>query len=309
MLNALLTELIETESLSIFVFRDQRFPPLQRQFTESRIHPIMVSPQDNFNHIWQTQIAKNDVIWPIAPETGGILHDLCENIENLGRRCLSSPSEAVALTSSKIRTLNHLSLNNIPVVPTLQFSNFEYQFDPPWILKPDDGVGCDSVHLVQDRHTLDELNKHLTDHTLIQPFLSGQAASLSVLFSNGKALLLSTNKQNIQIVNNRLKLTACTVNVYVERRLLLQSLVNDIAAALPSLWGYVGIDLIFHNNKALILEINPRLTTSFVGLQDAIGINTASMVINLLENPLPYSSDVNFQANEITIDLEANNEN
>ena len=55
-----------------------------------------------------------------------------------------------------------------------------------------------------------------------------------------------------------------------------------IAKAFPGLWGYVGIDLIDSPAGPLVLEINPRLTTSYVGLAAAIGGNPAGMVLAML---------------------------
>ena len=56
---------------------------------------------------------------------------------------------------------------------------------------------------------------------------------------------------------------------------------------MPNLWGYAGIDLIEKAEQILVLEINPRLTTSYAGIHEAIGINCARAVLELLAgNPL-----------------------
>ena len=52
--------------------------------------------------------------------------------------------------------------------------------------------------------------------------------------------------------------------------------------AIPGLWGYVGVDLMLAKEGPVVLEINPRLTTSYCGLRRALGINTAAMVLDLL---------------------------
>jgi predicted ATP-grasp superfamily ATP-dependent carboligase len=62
-----------------------------------------------------------------------------------------------------------------------------------------------------------------------------------------------------------------------------QNLVDNIAHALPELWGYVGIDLIEMLEQLLVLEINPRLTTSFVGINAALGINVTENILQLLK--------------------------
>jgi predicted ATP-grasp superfamily ATP-dependent carboligase len=47
------------------------------------------------------------------------------------------------------------------------------------------------------------------------------------------------------------------------------------------LWGYAGIDLILTAGGPVILEINPRLTTSYVGLRQATGENPATLMLDL----------------------------
>jgi predicted ATP-grasp superfamily ATP-dependent carboligase len=60
-----------------------------------------------------------------------------------------------------------------------------------------------------------------------------------------------------------------------------QKLASRIAVAFPDLFGYVGIDLIENNDACWVLEINPRLTTSFVGIEKALGLNVAELVLAL----------------------------
>ena len=62
-----------------------------------------------------------------------------------------------------------------------------------------------------------------------------------------------------------------------------EGLVVSVAQAFPELWGYVGIDLIETPEKVFVLEINPRLTTSFAGIFDALGINVAENVLQLVK--------------------------
>jgi predicted ATP-grasp superfamily ATP-dependent carboligase len=80
-------------------------------------------------------------------------------------------------------------------------------------------------------------------------------------------------------------------------------LITKIASALPELWGYVGIDLI-ENTQTWVLEINPRLTTSFVGIYDALGINIVEAVLQLLHGEPIFNPACNkpiiVQANQET---------
>jgi predicted ATP-grasp superfamily ATP-dependent carboligase len=44
---------------------------------------------------------------------------------------------------------------------------------------------------------------------------------------------------------------------------------------LPGLQGYVGVDLVLTNQEAWLMEINPRLTTTYIGLRQVIQLNLA----------------------------------
>ncbi|MCK5120689.1 MAG: ATP-grasp domain-containing protein, partial [Methylococcales bacterium] len=50
------------------------------------------------------------------------------------------------------------------------------------------------------------------------------------------------------------------------------------------LWGYVGIDIIQPElNDPWVVEINPRLTTSYVGINQALDFNVAAAVLDMLD--------------------------
>ena len=54
-----------------------------------------------------------------------------------------------------------------------------------------------------------------------------------------------------------------------------------MSVAFPDLFGYVGVDLIENEDACFVLEINPRLTTSFVDIEKKCGLNVAKLVLNL----------------------------
>jgi predicted ATP-grasp superfamily ATP-dependent carboligase len=69
---------------------------------------------------------------------------------------------------------------------------------------------------------------------------------------------------------------------YTDQLEAYQILVDAIALALPELWGYVGVDLIETPEQTWVLEINPRLTTSFVGIHEALGLNVVEAIMQLV---------------------------
>ena len=67
-----------------------------------------------------------------------------------------------------------------------------------------------------------------------------------------------------------------------------ERIANGVAKALPGLFGYAGIDVIVTEQGPVVLEVNPRLTTSYVGLGEALGCNVVALVLDLAAGkPLP----------------------
>ena len=117
---------------------------------------------------------------------------------------------------------------------------------------------------------------------IAQPWVDGCAASLSLLCCDGRATLLCCNRQHVRLVDGRPALEAITVNAMPDAVGHLAALGARIAAAIPGLWGYVGVDLVLAPPGPVVLEINPRLTTSYCGVRGALGINAAALVLDLL---------------------------
>lgn len=282
MLNAVVTELLQLPAIELVTFRDSRLPGPQ---WVNSIELVVIESQEAFNRSWNNLTRSCDAIWPIAPETGGILEILCKDVEKQGKILLNSSSEAVRQTTSKHNTLTILAKHGIPVVPTYRLPVFHSELDPPWVVKPDDGVGCEGIRIVSDSDELDSCYSGMeNDNLVIQPFICGESKSLSVLFNQGYALILTCNRQYISHSDGLISLTGCEVNAVQDVDGRFDLLVKQIAKALPGLWGYAGVDLIGTKDDVLVLEVNPRLTTSYAGLGEALEINTAELILNLLED-------------------------
>jgi predicted ATP-grasp superfamily ATP-dependent carboligase len=64
------------------------------------------------------------------------------------------------------------------------------------------------------------------------------------------------------------------------RRRLLAALASGVAAAMPGLRGFVGIDVVWPERGApVLIEVNPRLTCAYVGLSRRLGRCLAAEVL------------------------------
>jgi len=68
----------------------------------------------------------------------------------------------------------------------------------------------------------------------------------------------------------------------------LASLARSVAAALPGLSGLYGVDVVMAASGPVVVEVNPRLTTAYAGLREALDLNPAVLVPPFAEkSPAP----------------------
>jgi hypothetical protein len=82
----------------------------------------------------------------------------------------------------------------------------------------------------------------------------------------------------------------------------LPDLALAVARALPGLWGYVGLDVIMTGTNLTVVDVNPRLTTAYVGLRKLLDTNLAAAVLDLL-NPAQPITAVRSPIGSMLVDL------
>lgn len=288
MLQALLDNLSGISGIELVVMLDSR---VTGSISTTGINAVIINPEQNSHEEFARLAQHCDAVWPIAPEFENILQTLCQTVELLGKILLTSPARAVAITGNKFNTYQHLKQHHIATVPTRKLKyrcgfmrTRRISSHPPhseWMVKPVDGAGCADSYLISDPKDFEPMSARNGQY-VIQPHIQGKKTSLSCLFKQGSAWLLCANLQQFNIVNRQYQLAEIIVNHHTDPSVY-QNVLDNIAEAFPELWGYAGIDLIETPEQLLVLEINPRLTTSFVGIYAALGINVAETVLQLLE--------------------------
>lgn len=253
--------------------------------------------------VWASLIAEADLVWLVAPESAGALSQLTELVEMSGKALLTSTAAAVKIASSKWRTYEQLRLAGLPMVATTRVPDHS-QARNGWVTKPDDGVSCDDVHYFNDADSLERwLTQGPTASHIIQPYIEGKAASFTMLCRDGQAWLLTCNQQLIHVDQKSIQYRGGIVNGLMEHWAGFDQIAQQVAAAIPGLFGYVGVDLIVGDDGRLhVLEVNPRLTTSFAGLEAAIAYNPARLLLDLFYNE-DFKLPSGLQRNRIEINL------
>jgi len=65
-----------------------------------------------------------------------------------------------------------------------------------------------------------------------------------------------------------------------------------VCEAIPGLRGYIGVDLVLTKSEAVVIEVNPRLTTAYLGVRSALDKNVAAMALAACAGTLPEPSPV-----------------
>ena len=287
MRDALLRDLAAMPEIAVSLTHDARLPAPGAGVVGG-VEAIRIDPQQDVSAVWREGMRQADASWIIAPETGGILSAL--NGLALAQGDLIGCAPAVVdRMADKFETFRALSAAGITTLPTIRATSWPAASPATvtgaWVVKPDDGVGCEGVRYFPDTSALqDWLAQHATSRYLIQPYQPGEAASLSMVCRQGRACLLSCNRQQVQIKDGVFHYSGSTVNALTHRWDSFEALAQDIAAAFPGLHGYVGVDVIVAGEVLYVVEINPRLTTSYAGLHASLGCNPARLILDFLYN-------------------------
>jgi predicted ATP-grasp superfamily ATP-dependent carboligase len=278
MLRALVTDLADAGGVQLVGLRDYRLasPALPGEW---RVLHSQAQRDDAIDQL----VRSSDATWPIAPETGGVLASLSERVLRAGRPLLGSRPEAVRTAASKLATAQRLQCAGVPAVPAFRREDLRTDGGGGWVVKPDDGCGCEDVRLFD---ALDAACRWIEAGSdpgryVLQPYLPGEPLSLSALARDGEAWLLSVNRQRITLEDGAFAYHGSMVNALPDAGGSLQRLAQQVAAAIPGLWGYFGVDLILAETGPTVVEVNPRLTTSYAGLRGALDVNPAALVLRL----------------------------
>jgi predicted ATP-grasp superfamily ATP-dependent carboligase len=251
----------------------------------------VISAEDDVWLRWAEIMNSVDAVWLIAPETDGNLAKLTALALQHNKIILGCGLNAINVCSSKLSTYQLLKNSGINTVETYSHLQWPKTKGISWLAKPDDGAGCEQTVCFDDAEDLSQwLSPPQYQEThVIQPYLVGVAGSVSCVMYKGKAHVLSCNQQLIAIENNVLQYQGCVVNGMRQHWKKFVILASQIAQLLPDLAGYVGIDVIVNDNEQeeaiTLIEINPRLTTSYIGLREATGCNTAELIMSIFANP------------------------
>jgi len=301
MRNAVLQDLSQIENLNVTVTWDVRVSiPLN-------VECVSIEPGQDVWSIWQDCMQEADLVWLVAPETDGILEKLALMAESLGKSILGCSSSAIKVAANKWDTYQLLKAFDISTPITFKYTNFPRGQSGPWVAKLIDGVACENSRYFDSEDELIGWMQDKQDSHIIQQYQLGTAASFSMLCYSGKAVMLSCNQQKMDLQDGQFRYAGSVVNGMLEHLNAFQELATKIVTALPGLAGFVGVDLIAHHDgdawRYAVLEINPRLTTSYVGLHQACGLNPARLILDIFYNDCLHVPTISFNKVDVSTNV------
>lgn len=259
-----------------------------------------------------------DAVYVIAPESNGVLVRLVEGVEAVGGRTFNCSTDSIRLTSNKIMFYNFLQKFRLPSVETTILNIREgtklieraaRKLGFPLVFKPIDGVSCSGLSVVRSKNQIpmavDKVRKESSSKYLIaQQLVKGIAASVSLIATRENNVPLTLNRQRVTLASPKYDSCyhggTCPLNHPLKDEAL--GAAGRVVKLLRGLRGYVGVDLVLTHDGPIIMEVNPRLSTSYIGLRNVVNFNPAQAIIDSVqEYKLPKNIQVSGYATFLKI--------
>ena len=228
---------------------------------------------------------QSDAALIIAPESDGVHGRILSSLEAAGVPLLGASATAVAIAADKWVSYHLLRQNAIPTPETWLLNGENARptaetLSRSVVIKPRHGAGAEGVGLVDGPASLPQVLAHTPPNTgthLLQTYVPGIHASVSLLSNGERAVPLSLNRQEIQI-GEHFVYRGGQIPLEHPRQQQALALAQQAVSLVPGLRGYIGVDLILAPEGCTVIEINPRLTTSYVGLRRIVNLNLAQAI-------------------------------
>ncbi len=263
--------------------------------------------------LFKTMAREADATLVIAPEFDGVLAQRVRWVEGVQGQLLGSGSPAVALAADKLACSRLFECAGVatPATRLVDRSGDCPGLDGyPAVLKPRYGAGSQGVVILRGAAewtaALRTSRSECGGDSVLQPFLPGLAASVSILVGDGFVIPLLPAEQRLS-GDGRLRYRGGRMPLGGDLAARAIELGCRAVRAIPGLRGYVGVDLVLAAQRATearrgtagrdaahvvsgaetspaplgdaVIELNPRLTTSYVGLRALCRGNLADCVL------------------------------
>ncbi|HEX5103380.1 MAG TPA: ATP-grasp domain-containing protein [Pirellulaceae bacterium] len=290
---AVSADFLALQDVELLTTRDSRLSPLHPDAADVTIVRSVADERTAFDALAKTA----DWTLVIAPETAGALLQRAEQALSAGGRLLSPLPDLVRLASDKQQTADWLLAHGIRaprgcVVDRTNPPPVDFPF--PAVLKPNGGCGSQDIRLVSNVGRVSNpsaagLVSNPSLRLRLEPLIPGLAASVSILCGPAGHVALPACEQRLSADGRFRYLGGLTpLPAALDRRA--RQLALAAIHTLPAPIGYIGVDLVLGDEARgaadFVIEINARLTTSYVGLRAACRENLAAAMLAIATGSL-----------------------
>ncbi len=229
---------------------------------------------------FRAMAARCDNTLVIVPESDGLL---AARVGWAGGRAINSTTAAIRLTADKLATFDLWRAAGVPTPHSYPAHRF-MPADLPLVFKPRDGAGSEGVRLVERWEDFRDSARGQVGRLMCQQFVPGRAASVAFLIGPSQSVPLLPTFQHLSD-DGRFSYLGGELPIPPALAARAVALGRRAIDCVPGLRGYVGVDLVLgeaaDGSQDFAIEINPRLTTSYVGLRALANTNLAGAMLDV----------------------------
>lgn len=283
MLHALASDFAALPECEVVVFRDVRVAPLR---LPRNVVVRQISSESQEAALFDRVARESDAVLFIAPEPGNCLKKRALCVEQAGEKLLAMPPAFIDIAADKWAT--HRALVQRGVARPETHLVKRGQPLPPGrggqlVVKPVDGCGSAGMRKLRSASPAEFWTNGLGKRAIVEAYCPGVAASVALLCGPTAIYPLEACTQRLADNSFSYLGGACPLSAPLNERA--QSLAKRAIEALPPARGYVGVDLVLGDaedgSQDYVIEINPRLTTSYVGLRALSQTNLAQAMLDV----------------------------
>lgn len=250
---------------------------------------------------WNERLSHADAAWIIAPESDHLLERLVSAVPTTIALWNPDPG-TVRLCADKLMLAQHFLRHRIPTIPT---DPVDWESPPsfangPSLVKPCDGAGSQLVRRIHNEAEwraarTEYLANGQLSNAIRQPYIPGRALSIAGWFRPQEVTWFPVAEQHLS-TDGCFTYQGGTIPADIDAiaQAAVQKMAADAAATIPGMRGYIGFDVVVPVTspaQPVLVEINPRMTTSSIGIRRLCTENWLASLLTEPPRPLQWHID------------------
>jgi len=293
---------------SVTTLLDSRVYMLQPPLEADHIKSISSSTQ--IQPIMKENARTVDAACIIAPESNGTLETVVRELEQERVPLANGFSHTISAVGNKCSMLEHAKKIGAATPNSLTLDTHDDVLENsrviaerigfPAILKPESDAGMTGLSKANDkfevRAAVEKIKQESISHRfIVQEYIEGVPTSVSLISTGEEAEAISLNKQKILLSSgfSASRYEGGEVPFESEMKSETMSTAKRVVESYNELKGYVGVDFVLTERSPVVIEVNPRLTTAYVGLREVTPFNAAQAIFDAaLNHKLPSDKSI-----------------